>query len=219
MNKKKTVILLSGFCILLFGLLPVAAANDYVTYGDVVASFNAMLNGGNSLTFNAEFDVIERETLPAILDGRFNGGRIVPWYDGLTYNYEDAHGIYGAIYVTENVLQLAQFIMWYYFGVIFTYDNINEGCMEYLSWFTTTATLNGEPLEMTYTPLKKGIGVDIHGDPVLWWFNVGTLFKPGALEPGTYHLVTYYWMNPMGIFPGPIPNFITPPDDIWFTIL
>ncbi|MCG3216432.1 MAG: hypothetical protein KAS63_06910 [Candidatus Heimdallarchaeota archaeon] len=216
MNKKKTIIILGAFCILLFGLVPLATANDYVTYGDVQASFNAMLNGGNTLIFNAEFD-IEREILPAVLDGRFDG-RIVPWYNGMTYRYEDAHGIYGAIYVTEEVLQFAQFILYYYFGVIFTYDNINEGCMEYLSWFTTTATLNGEPLEMKYTPIKNGNGVDVNDDPILWWFNVGTLFKPGELEPGQYHLVTYYWMNPLGIFPYPIPNFITPPDDIWFTI-
>lgn len=217
MNKKKTVIFLSAFCVLLFGLLPVATANDYVTYGDVQASFNAMLNGGTSLIFNADFD-IESEKLPAVLDGRYNGGRIVPWEDGMTYRYEDAHGIYGAIYVTESTLQFAQLMMYYYFGVFFTYDNINEGCKEYLSWFTTTATLNGVPLEMTYTPIKVGIGA-IDGDPILWWFNVGTLFKPGELEPGTYHLVTYYWMNPLGMFPEPIPNFITPPDDIWFTIV
>ncbi len=198
MNKKKTVILMSAFCVLLFGLLPVAAANDYVSYGEVESSFNTYLSGK---------------------DRKTTTGRIVPWYDGMTYHYEDAHGIYGAIYVTESVLQMAQFLMWYYFGVIFTYDNINEGCKEYLSWFTTTATLNGEPLEMTYTPIKRSQCVDSYGESILWWFNVGTLFKPGELEPGQYHLVTYYWMNPLGMFPEPIPNFITPPDDIWFTIV
>jgi len=216
MNKKTTIILLSAFCILLFGLVPLATANDYITYGDVKASFNAMLNGGTALVFNAEFD-IEAEKLPAVLDGRYNDGRIVPWYDGMTYRYEDAHGIYGAIYVTESILQMAQFFMLYYFGIIFTYDNINEGCFEYLSWFTTTATLNGEPLEMTYTPIKNGNGDDSNGEPILWWYNVGTLFKPGELEPGTYHLVTYYWMYIPGF--GIIPNPITPPDDIYFTIV
>ncbi len=198
MNKKKTVIFLSAFCVILFGLLPVAAANDYVTYGEVKSCFNTFLSGK---------------------DRKTTAGRIVPWFDGMTYCYEDAHGIYGAIYVTEAVLELAVFLMYYYFGVIFTYDNINEGCKDYLSWFTTTATLNGEPLEMTYTPIKRSHCIDSNGDPMLWWFNVGTLFKPGVLEPGDYHLVTYYWMNPMGLFPEPIPNFITPPDDIWFTIV
>ena len=213
MNKKKTIIILGAFCILLFGLLPLATANDYVTYGDVQASFNTMLNGGTALIFNAEFD-IEAEKLPAVLDGRYNGGRIVPWYDGMTYDYEDAHGIYGGIYVTELDLLFAQFML----GPLFTYDNINEGCMEYLSWFTITMTLNGEPLELKYTPYKAGIGVDYRELPILWWFNVGALFKPGELEPGVYHLVTEYWMNPLGLYPGPITNPFTPTDDIWFTI-
>ena len=196
MKKEKTIIFLSAFCVLLFGLLPVAAANDYVSYGEVVSNFNTMLSGKNIKT---------------------TAGRIVPWNDDMTYSYEDAHGIYGAIYVTESLLQSAQFLMYLYFGVIFTYDNINEGCKEYLSWFTTTATLNGEPLEMTYTPIKRSKCVDSTGDPILWWFNVGTLFKPGGLGPGIYHLVTYYWMYIPGY--GTIPNPITAPDDIWFTIV
>ena len=197
MKKEKTIIFLSAFCVLLFGLLPVAAANDYVSYGEVVSNFNTMLSGKNI---------------------KLSDGRIVPWYDGMTYSYEDAHGIYGAIYVTESVLELAQMLLEIYFGIVFTYDNINEGCKEYLSWFTTTATLNGEPLEMRYTPIKRSQCVDSYGDPILWWFNVGTLFKPGELEPGTYHLVTYYWMYLIG-YDIIIPNPITPPDDIWFTIV
>jgi hypothetical protein len=195
MNKKQTAIILSAFFILLFVLLPVAANNDYVTYGDVKSSFNAFLSGK---------------------ERKLSDGRIVPWLDGITYRYEDAHGIYQAIYVTESGLELAQFLMYYYFGVIFTYDNINEGCKEYLSWFTVTSTLNGEPLEMVYTPIKRSQCVDSYGDPILWWFSVGTLFKTGELEPGTYHLVTYYWMYLLGF--GIIPNPITPTEDIWFTI-
>lgn len=196
MKKEKTIIFLSAFCVLLFGLLPVAAANDYVSYGEVVSNFNTMLSGKSIKT---------------------TAGRIVPWFNDMTYSYEDAHGIYGAIYVTESLLESAQFLMYLYFGIIFTYDNINEGCKEYLSWFTTTATLNGEPLEMTYTPIKRSNCIDSYGDPILWWFNVGTLFKPGELEPGQYHLVTYYWMYLLGF--GTIPNPVTPPDDIWFTIV
>lgn len=197
MNKKKNAVILGAFCILLFGLLPVATANDYVTYGEVVSNFNTMLCGKNIKT---------------------TAGRIVSWLDGLTYNYEDAHGIYNAIYVTESGLELAQYLLWYYFGIIFTYDTIDEGCFEYLSWFTVTATLDGEPLEMTYTDIKRSQCVDSYGDPMLWWFNVGTLFKPGELEPGTYHLVTYYWMYLIG-YDIIIQNPITPTEDIWFTIV
>ncbi len=219
MKKKKTVITLSAFCVLLFGLLPVAAANDYVTYGDVQASFNAMLNGGTTLVYNAEFD-IEREILPAVLDGRYNGGRIVPWYDGLTYRYEDAHGIYAALYVTELGLQFAQYILYDWFGVVFTYDTINEGCFEYLSWWTVKIYLNGVELEMTYTPIKPALFfIDAYGDEALWWFNVGALFKPGELEPGTYNLVTEYYMNPLGLFPEPVPDPFAPTDVICFTIV
>ncbi|MHA1217431.1 MAG: hypothetical protein ACTSSN_05450 [Candidatus Heimdallarchaeaceae archaeon] len=218
MKKKKTVITLGAFCVLIFVLLPVAAANDYVTYGAVKSSFNAMLNGGSTLEYNAEFD-IEREILPAILDGRYNG-RITPWLDGLTYRYEDAHGIYGAIYVSEIGLQIAQYLAYAMFGLVFTYDTINEGCFEYLSWFTVKTYLNGIELEMTYTPIKRSVFfIGAYGDEALWWFNVGALFKPGELEPGTYHLVTEYYMNPLGLLPEPITNPFTPTDDICFTIV
>lgn len=213
MNKKLTTIILGAFCILLFSLLPSATADDYVTYGDVLANFNAMLNGGTALLINADFN-FEVEILPAVLEG-YNG-RIAPWLDGLTYRYEDAHGIYTAIYTTINELLFAKMLL----GPLFTYPNDQVGCLEYLSWFYTTFELDGVDMEAKYTPVKAGSsGVDVNGFPILAWYNVGLLFKPGELERGEHHLVTRFWMNPLGMYPVPIVNPFTPTFDIWFTIV
>jgi hypothetical protein len=212
MNKKQTTIILGAFCILIFGLLPSATANDYVTYGDVLANFNTILNVGAALQINADFD-IEMEILPAVLEG-FKG-RIVPWIDGLTYRYEDAHSIYTAIYATINELLFAQMML----GPLFTFSNDKVGCLEYLSWFYTTYELDGVDLEAKYTPIKAGTGVDMYGFPIIGWYNVGLLFKPGELERGEHHLVTRFWMNPLHMYPAPIVNPFTPTFDIWFTII
>ena len=210
MNKKQTAIILGAFCILLFGVLSFAKANDYVTYGDVQANFNAMLNGGAALQINAEFN-IEMEILPAVLEG-FNG-RIVPWIDGLEYNYEDAHVISTAIYTTINELLFAKMML----GDLFNYPNDNVGCLEYLSWFYTTFELDGVDIEPKYTPIKAGTGFDVYGFPILYWYNVGLLFKPGELERGEHHLITRFWMNILDM--GMQVNPFTPTFDIHFTIV
>lgn len=207
MNKKKTVIVFAGLLIFCFGMTPFATANDYVTYGDVKACFNAVYNGGKAITLQGENEIVATH-LPAILNGI--NGRIVPWFDDQILRYEDAKGIWSSYVISELDL-----IFWAnYFG--FTYDSVDAGCKYFMSWFFASYYLDGEKLDIDTTPLKRGqfYELPLWGDEILWWFNEGILYKPCELERGTYNLVTIFYIN--------IPGFgqmIYEYDNIYFDIV
>jgi hypothetical protein len=195
MNKKNTMIILGAFCILLFGLLPIAAGNDYIKYGDVKSSFNASFNGGKAIELRGNNELVGKN-LPAVLEGL--EGRIIPWIEDQALRYEDAKGIWSSYLISElDLMFWANF-----FG--FTYETLNEGCKYFMSWFYADYYLDEELLDITTTPLKRGqfYLVEPWGDEVLWWYNEGILYKPCGLERGTHNLETFFYMNIPGIYLG-----------------
>ena len=164
MKKKNAIFLLGTFSILCFATGSLANATDYITYGNVKASFNAYYNGGMAITLQGQNE-LDATHLPAILGGM--DGRIIPWIDDQVLRYEDAKGIWSSYLISELDLNF-----WAnYFG--FTYDTLNEGCKYFMSWFHASYYLNGEELDVTTTPLKRGqfYIIEMWGDEILWWFS------------------------------------------------
>ena len=185
--------MLGAFSILCFTSLSMATAHEYITYGDVKAIFYASFNGGKAITLQGENELVATH-LPAVLGGL--DGRIIPWEDDQVLRYEDAKGIWSCYLISELDLNF-----WaYYFG--FTYDNLNDGCRYFMSWFHASYYLNGEELDVTTTPLKRGQFYLVSwGDEILWWFSEGILYKPCELDSGTYNLETIFYIDIPGIGP------------------
>lgn len=211
MKKKRLKIIFVVFSVLCFCMIPSAQANDYVTYGDIMSSFQAYFNGGLAIQLIGENE-INYEHLPAIIDGK--SGQIWPFDDDVTYRYEDAHGLYTSTLISENdLIWLAGLL-----GITYDENNLNEACKDMMDRFNDVFILDGVPLETISTPYKRTFILDIMGSEALWWNSEGILYKPKALVRGSYNLIFYVTVelaNGM-VIPIPFPGYYS---DITFHIV
>lgn len=185
MKNKIRKAVFSSFFILCIGLLPTVTANqDYVTYGDIMAKFQAYFNGGIAIVYQGNNE-IGFEQVPAMIDGC--DGHIWPFDDGVTYRYEDAHGIFFHSLISENDLAWLCFML----GITYNPDKLNQECKDMMDRFTCLFVLNGEILELQQTPYKRTFIHEVAGSEALWWSSIGALYKPGELARGTYNLKTW----------------------------
>jgi len=196
MKNKIEKLAFASFFIMCFGLMPIASAGDYVTYGNVVASFQAYLNGGIAITFNTQQDLVT-EPLPAVLTdpyGRINPAN--PACNGKTYRYEDAHGIYTQSLMSEGDLAMLCGLM----GITYDPQFLNQECKDMMDRFYSVFILNGQQLDISRTAYKRTFILELYGTEALWWNSEGALYKPRELARGTYYLQTIIYCDlPIGI--------------------
>ena len=209
MNKKITKLIFASLFILCFGLLPLVNAGDYVTYGDIMAKFQAYFNGGIAVRLIGENE-IGFEHVPAMIDG--NDGLIWPFFDEMTYRYEDAHGIFFHSIISENDLAW----LCYALGITYDPDKLNQECKDMMDRFSQVFVLNGVQLDLIQTPYKRTFIVEVMGSEALWWSSVGVLYKPGELARGTYNLKTWTFVELPNGWVVPIPGYAS---DITFYII
>ncbi|MCK5046836.1 MAG: hypothetical protein KAS22_09675 [Candidatus Heimdallarchaeota archaeon] len=173
--KKKIILFLIVTCFLGATLIPAVQADDpnYITYGQVMSMFRASLGSTEIFYHNGAF-----HAAPALGD---YGGRIVPWWNGAWYRYQDAHIIQIGFYFEIETHDEAVFLV-DNLDIIISHQGPNDNALEELPVITTALSRRMYP---GWVVPNEGTG---------WRIDYGVPYHQKELAVGVHTLVTEMYL-------------------------
>ena len=170
--KRKIALFLIITCFLGATFVTTAQADDpdYITYGQVMASFQASLGCIEIFWHNGAF-----HAAPALGD---EGGRIVTWWDDVTYRYQDAHIIMLGFYFEAETYKVAR---WLADETDIKYYLQGPNDDELVELDVITTALSRRIITIWGVEPNEGTG---------WRIAYGTPFHQQELDLGVHRLVT-----------------------------
>jgi hypothetical protein len=169
--KRKLILFIVISCFLGATFVTTVQADDpdYITYGQIMASFQASLGSLEIFYHDGAY-----HAAPALGD---EGGRIVPWWDGAFYRYQDAHIIMVGFYFEAEGIQLAKFLT-------------DQTVIKYFHQGPNDDALVELPVTVTAVSRRMIPGWVEPSDGTGWRVAYGTLFHQQELDLGDHRLVT-----------------------------